>query len=60
MKFPAALQLEMMALLWAILSILLFLANHAYRHWAFKYSAILTIIIGILYFLTSIHKTRQR
>jgi hypothetical protein len=58
MRFPVPLQLEVMGLIWAILSILLFLANYEYKHWAFKYGAFLTIIISAIYLLASIYKTR--
>ena len=58
-SFPVPLQLELMALLWAILSVLIFIAYFFYKHPIFLIAAIVTVIIAVAYFIGSIYKSRK-
>ena len=58
--FPVALQLELMAVIWGILSILIFIAYFFYKHPAFLAAAILTVVIAVLYFIGAIYESRKR
>ena len=57
--FPVALQLELMAVIWGILSVLIFIAYYFYKHPAFLATAILTVVIAVIYFIGAIFKSKK-
>jgi hypothetical protein len=59
--FSIALQLEVMAVIWAILAVLSFQTySMGDMHWFIKYISYISGGISIVYFIASIIKTRKR
>jgi len=58
--FPVALQLELMAVLWAILSVLIIIAGFLASNLFIKIGGFFCIIIAIIYFMGAIYKTKRK